>query len=778
MGNNSTKTTYEHTCEEALTSSTTVTAQEVTTMAATTITTTSETALVNEELNPTETAETVTEDNITPDSSSDVSTGNAEIENGILLADLSDDDDDDDIPTNEEGIPLIFVKGTGTATDTTVAPETANVDVSDTSDSTPVSSLDDVEGESETASVPATEVRSESETPAADTPEVSARSATEAEIKAPRKYSISHIGETPEFGGKKKKKELIDVKPQLATQSIEDGTVIFDVLAPSLGRYTLVSFTFENMVSELKRCGCDVNHDDIENIKWMIEHQINTHAIDVIYTYKLELGWSKIIKDNGSEELVFKGSSLISTDMKASYDGNLDIAPVGNLEELKEAFKSMIAKNPNTLFWIVTGLAANLNGYLAANGESVQTPIIDCYGDSGTGKSTVSRLAVAMSCNPKPSFVKESLSASFNTTKAAVFDKLGGNYGLLVLLDEVSSIDKNADLLPLLYNIANGTGRARHNEAPTSWATVVILTNETSIFDRIEAPEGIQIRILSIGQGAFTNSAENAIEIDAFCEKFHGLPADVFARTLFRMKTDEVVATFRSETEKAEKLINLDSNLKTRAAKIVALYTVTAAIASVAFEGVEFDRKWLKAFLIDHLNKKNAKDKDEEIYDKLMQYVSANRHLFRTGEPENVSTKRHGQYQDPDLVVMPRGSKNIGYFVMKDVNGEWVSDHLVILQSELDNWLKREQGSSFNIRKLLRNWAVDDRYLIRGTKKDRLAVKKDINGSGTKASCYMIRCDPDISEPSSKPHLPSKAARELLSDDEDDTEVPRGNNRC
>ena len=207
MGNNSTKTTYEHTCEEALTSSTTVTAQEVTTMAATTITTTSETALVNEELNTTETVAAVSEDNITPDNSSDVSTGNAEIENGILLADLSDDDDDDDIPTNEEGIPLIFVKGTGTATDITVATETANVDVSDTADLTPVSSSDDVEGESETASVPATEARSESETPAADTPEVSARSATEAEIKAPRKYSISHIGEMSEFGGKKKKKE-------------------------------------------------------------------------------------------------------------------------------------------------------------------------------------------------------------------------------------------------------------------------------------------------------------------------------------------------------------------------------------------------------------------------------------------------------------------------------------------------------------------------------------------------------------------------------------------
>ena len=203
-----------------------------------------------------------------------------------------------------------------------------------------------------------------------------------------------------------------------------------------------------------------------------------------------------------------------------------------------------------------------------------------------------------------------------------------------------------------------------------------------------------------------------------------------------------MIDAFRKLTDKTKDKLTLNNNLKERAARIIAVYKITATIAKHAF-GIDFDIKWLESFLGEKLNKRNDIEKSESAYDRFMQFVSKNMFLFRHEDPSTAHIVR-GHLCHSFSRFKFKSAKCVGYIEYEAINQEAFPVRLVILSTELEKWVEEDQGKGTNVKRFLRQWA-NEGYLIRGSKTDRLVVKKDIHGSGVKSNCYMIKLDPNIS---------------------------------
>ena len=584
--------------------------------------------------------------------------------------------------------------------------------------------------------------------------------ATESTCVAPDKETFASSDEKEEEDDGV---HVVAVYRDMDTQEVE-----FDIKVGRGAEQIRFKSPLDEIPDKIRARGRFLSGKEAKQLQEDIASLYSTGKVEVVRTFNKDLGWDIYPHADGTEELIFRGSEVISNKLNAEYNGDLDIKPIGETKSMIEAMKDLILRNKFLMFWIISGLVASTLGYLRRCGESLQTIIIDAFGDTGSGKTTVAKLAVAMGCNPDPPLEKETFAYDFNSTVAAMYEKLNNNFGFPVLIDDVATSSKKTELLPFLYSCANGVGRGRYKEVKGRWSTVIVITNETSLLTLIDNTDGILIRILSIGDDSFTQSAEEARAVEEFCRSYHGLPIQLFSQALFRQNKDEMINVFRKLTDKAKEKLTLNNNLKERAARIVAVYKITATIAKQEL-GIPIDVKWIGQFLLRNLNQSTNRDSLDEIYDYFLEYVENNKDLFHSGSPKNRKIY-------PDTLreaYMPAtpyhdSKKKVGYITYTINSGVFVPEYIVISQNRFDSWIKDIKGTGFDISKLLKRWSADD--ILVKVKGDRYVRAYKINESGSKINCYKIRSRPDILK------RDSLGIDDLISeDDEDSSAVPASN---
>lgn len=383
---------------------------------------------------------------------------------------------------------------------------------------------------------------------------------------------------------------------------------------------------------QLQKQGVDVLES---NATLIMQHLNNEEREASVKRIHSKLGFAK-----HEDKLVFKHYKAIGLD--SVYNGNLKIEPHGNYE----VWESMIDKHVLGNIPLETNLMVGLSSALVAmigSANSIDTLIIHKCGNSTSGKTTGSRLAISPWGYPDSR--ENGLFTTWNSTANPLLSNLNGNCGLAVVLDEISMSD-GEDFTKLIYRLAGGVDKKRLNKDSTlkesgKWSSTFESNGEFSILTKSKKNDGIRMRVIEFKNVDWTKDAESADEIKDTCINNYGHAGIKFAEKLLNLGIDKIQRIYKKETDKITNQLReegINDNFVSRRAYKLALLSTTAKIAKVSL-GIDFHVKEITKFLISN-EKESSLDRNIEqtAYEHFLQQYAINEKKFIKNRTKNGKT--------------------------------------------------------------------------------------------------------------------------------------------
>lgn len=302
-----------------------------------------------------------------------------------------------------------------------------------------------------------------------------------------------------------------------------------------------------------------------------------------------------------------------------------DLQPKGTFEDWWQMYLDEVKGNLLLELAVVFGISSLVTAFLKTKHEvEFAGTIFSFTGNSSTGKSTAAALGVSITGNPTKF-------RSWNGTRNALEGYLSNNYGVPIVLDELSSATFK-DTTGLLYSIAEGQGRQRSNihgevKSLKNWGTSVISTAEHSIFNNSARNDGLNVRTIEISE-AFTTNADNADTIKKATSANYGHIMPLVAEYLLN-REQEVIKWFQNEHLRFKTQLEKEtSNTGIRMFKRYATITTSARILErVIATPVDLNavRDYLINYHLDSVSERSLADKAIEV---IVQFVAQNRGKF------------------------------------------------------------------------------------------------------------------------------------------------------
>lgn len=345
------------------------------------------------------------------------------------------------------------------------------------------------------------------------------------------------------------------------------------------------------------------------------EHMISRYLLklkeelDPINVFS-NVGWHEDDESN----LEFRLETLISDDSSKrakinKQNLNFNVTCNGTLEQWIDICNKEVIGNIPLEAALCFGFSAPIVGYLYRTTGYHDTLLIHLVGNSTTGKTTASNLAV--SAFGKPDSKEQGLSRTWNGTTNAIIRSLGGNFGVPLVLDEFSMV-RNRSVNSEVYTIVDGQDKARLSDTieqrdRPKWATTVISTGEQSIFNKTSNNAGLRVRLLQFDGAKWTNSAENADNIKSVISENYGHAGVEFAKYIFSKGMDIIDEKIKYWNNQCmDKIPN--NPFKDRIAYKYAIIMTGGDIANEALDlGMDLDK--VLNFLVDNEND-NMLDRD------------------------------------------------------------------------------------------------------------------------------------------------------------------------
>ena len=307
-----------------------------------------------------------------------------------------------------------------------------------------------------------------------------------------------------------------------------------------------------------------------------------------------------------------------------------DLQPKGTFEGWWQMYLDEVKGNLLLELAVIFGASSLVTAFLKSKYEVEFTGTIFSFtGNSSTGKSTAAALAVSIAGNPTKG--NNTLFRSWNGTRNALEGYLSQNFGLPIVLDELSAATFKSTT-GLLYSIAEGQGRQRANihggvKSLKNWGTSVISTAEHSIFNNSARNDGLNVRTIEISE-AFTRSADNADAIKKATSANYGHVMPLVAEYLLNREA-EVIQWFRTEHQWFKtQLENETSNIGIRMFKRYATITTSALILERVI-ATPIDLNAVRDYLINyHLDSVSERDLSSKALETITQFVAQNRGKF------------------------------------------------------------------------------------------------------------------------------------------------------
>ena len=328
-----------------------------------------------------------------------------------------------------------------------------------------------------------------------------------------------------------------------------------------------------------------------------------------------------------------------------------DLQPKGTFEGWWQMYLDEVKGNLLLELAVIFGASSLVTAFLKSKYEVEFTGTIFSFtGNSSTGKSTAAALAVSIAGNPTKG--NNTLFRSWNGTRNALEGYLSQNFGLPIVLDELSAATFKSTT-GLLYSIAEGQGRQRANihggvKSLKNWGTSVISTAEHSIFNNSARNDGLNVRTIEISE-AFTRSADNADAIKKATSANYGHVMPLVAEYLLNREA-EVIQWFRTEHQWFKtQLENETSNTGIRMFKRYATITTSALILERVI-ATPIDLNAVRDYLINyHLDSVSERDLSSKALETITQFVAQNRGKFSEDNKLSNMIENYGLIELKDV---------------------------------------------------------------------------------------------------------------------------------
>lgn len=435
-----------------------------------------------------------------------------------------------------------------------------------------------------------------------------------------------------------------------------------------------------NELQKLMAKGVDLPHESVRLIATFLRKQQKFAPHREKYHL---VGWHKHEDDGG--ELVFRHHHMIGKDgvlspENDSENGNYELTPKGELGIWCEMVRTHVRGHAPLETILATGFASAIIGYLARRYDDVDTFVTHLAGNSTQGKTTAALLAV--SPFGMPSQRKKGLGKTWNGTTNALLNMLGGNYGIPIVLDELS-MNNTESLTDVLYVLASGQEKSRLTDTiqqrkQGTWALGIISTGEQSIFARTNRNIGLTVRIFELSQVQWTISAQHADAIRGVIQDHYGHAGQTFIENILQAEHERIDETWKRWQEECKNTL-ADTPFRDRVAKKYAIILTAAELANEALD-IDLSTERILGFLKEQEETANdQRDIGLKAWRQIIERVIEHQNHFKFEGRRGDIIKTWGKIFDREdhfevailKSVLERHLKELGYDEPKVVLKEW-----------------------------------------------------------------------------------------------------------
>lgn len=434
---------------------------------------------------------------------------------------------------------------------------------------------------------------------------------------------------------------------------ITDGKNIERIEASDI----LTSFKLPGLI----KYGFNINERYIKSLSYALQSMRHSLPLSKLYT---GVG---VLQSDDEGMVISLDKPYFSKEIEQSQANEIicethyDLQPKGTFKGWWEMYLKQVKGNLLLELAVVFAASSLVTAFLKTRHEvEFAGTIFSFMGNSSTGKSTAAALAVSIAGNPTKG--SNTLFRSWNGTRNALEGYLSSNYGLPIVLDELSAATFK-DTTGLLYSLAEGQGRQRSNidgnvKALKNWGTSVISTAEHSVLNNSARNDGLNVRTIEISE-AFTTSADNADAIKRATSVNYGHIMPLVAEYLLK-RENEVIKWFHAEHDWFKnQLKNETSNTGIRMFKRYAAITTSARIFErVIATPIDLDaiRNYLLTYHSDSVSERSLADKALET---ITQFVAQNRGKFSDDNRLSTMVENYGLIELKDNCIQVKILKDV-----------------------------------------------------------------------------------------------------------------------
>lgn len=395
-------------------------------------------------------------------------------------------------------------------------------------------------------------------------------------------------------------------------ENIDTNEVIIKLTYKYKNKYKSLILSMDvlkpNKLLELLRFGVSIPPEDEKLLGRYLLKLVQQVENECIYS---NVGWHKDSQGNLqyrlNEAISNQTASVVAVNNPDAPNFNLKCS--GTVQAWVDMCKEEVIGNTHLEAMLCFGFSAPIVGYLYRTTSYQDTLVIHAVGDSTTGKTTAGKLAVSPFGFPDSR--DNGIFRTWNGTTNAIIRSLGGNFGVPLVLDEVSMI-RNRNISSELYTIASGEDKARltndieQRDRP-KWSTTIISTGEKSIFSKASNNAGLRVRVIQFEGITWTSSATNADNIKAVISQNYGCAGVEFGKYIFSKGINIIDERMEYWYNRCLNEIP-NSSFKDRVAYKFAIIMTGGDIANQALQlGINLDK--VLEFLIEN-EKNNIPDRD------------------------------------------------------------------------------------------------------------------------------------------------------------------------
>lgn len=434
---------------------------------------------------------------------------------------------------------------------------------------------------------------------------------------------------------------------------ITDGKNIERIEASDI----LTSFKLPGLI----KYGFNINERYIKSLSYALQSMRQSLPLSKLYT---GVG---VLQSDEEGMVISLDKPYFSKEIEQSQANEIicethyDLQPKGTFKGWWEMYLKQVKGNLLLELAVVFAASSLVTAFLKTRHEvEFAGTIFSFMGNSSTGKSTAAALAVSIAGNPTKG--SNTLFRSWNGTRNALEGYLSSNFGVPLVLDELSAATFK-DTTGLLYSLAEGQGRQRSNidgnvKELKNWGTTVISTAEHSILNDSARNDGLNVRTIEISE-AFTTSADNADAIKRATSVNYGHIMPLVAEYLLK-REDEVIKWFHAEHDWFKnQLKNETSNTGIRMFKRYAVIATSARIFErVIAVPIDIDvvREYLVSYHLESVSERSLQAKSIEV---IVQFVAQNRGKFSEDAKLSTMIENYGLIELKEDHIQVKMLKNV-----------------------------------------------------------------------------------------------------------------------